>query len=222
MGRRGRNRPPVADAGSGRTRRLRFGSETPGTITKGPPITVTCECGARKELFYGERWTCPDCGRSYDTSHIPADEYQAIRRLQLRYRALPVALGADRRAARDRLHAHRQRRRRVLHHAGGDHHLVRLPPADAPQALPRGDRRPPALGPARRLTRRPQAGTAQTGVGARSTRRRARGGASSSSGVAGTSSRQRIGCLSCTTWRKMYSARATISTSRPQRVLSQP
>ena len=28
----------------------------------------------------------------YDTSHIPAEEYQAIRKLQMRYRALPVAL----------------------------------------------------------------------------------------------------------------------------------
>jgi hypothetical protein len=93
MGRRARNRPPVADAGPERTPRLRMGSETPGTITKGPPITVTCDCGARKELFYGERWTCPDCGRSYDTAQIPAGEYQAIRKLQLRYRAVPIALG---------------------------------------------------------------------------------------------------------------------------------
>jgi len=93
MGRRARNRPPGADADPDRKPRLRFGSETPGTITKGPPITVTCECGARKELFYGERWTCPDCGRSYDTSHIPADEYQAIRKLQMRFRAVPIALG---------------------------------------------------------------------------------------------------------------------------------
>ena len=93
MGRRARNRPPGADAGPERQPRLRFGSETPGTITKGPPITVTCDCGARKELFYGERWTCPDCGRSYDTSHIPADEYQAIRKLQMRFRAVPIALG---------------------------------------------------------------------------------------------------------------------------------
>ena len=51
MGRRARNRPPGADAGPDRKPRLRFGTETPGTITKGPPITVTCQCGARKELF---------------------------------------------------------------------------------------------------------------------------------------------------------------------------
>ena len=93
MGRRGRNRPPGVDAAPGRVPRLRMGSETPGTITKGPPITVTCECGARHELFYGERWTCPDCGRAYDSRQIPADEYDAIRRLQMRYRAVPIALG---------------------------------------------------------------------------------------------------------------------------------
>ena len=70
-----------------------MGSEIPGSVTKGPPITVTCECGERHELFYGERWTCPACGRSYDSRNIPEDEYAAIRRLQLRFRALPIALG---------------------------------------------------------------------------------------------------------------------------------
>jgi len=70
-----------------------MGSETPGTITKGPPITVTCECGTRHELFHGERWTCPDCGRAYDTGQIPEEDYAAIRRLQMRFRAVPIALG---------------------------------------------------------------------------------------------------------------------------------
>ena len=93
MGRRARNRPPGrTQAPDPQSRGCDSGPRRPGTITKGPPITVTCECGARKELFYGERWTCPDCGRAYDTSHIPAEEYQAIRRLQMRYRALPVAI----------------------------------------------------------------------------------------------------------------------------------
>ena len=72
---------------------MRFGDETPGSVTKGPPITVTCECGERHDLFYGERWTCPACGRSYDSRNIPADEYAQIRSLQRRYRAVPVALG---------------------------------------------------------------------------------------------------------------------------------
>jgi hypothetical protein len=92
MGRRGRNRPEPAGAPE-RHPRLRMGSETPGSVTKGPPITVTCECGERRELFYGERWTCPTCGRAYDSNQIPADEYAEIRRLQLRYRAAPIALG---------------------------------------------------------------------------------------------------------------------------------
>ena len=72
---------------------MRFGSETPGAVTKGPPITVTCECGERRELFYGERWTCPICGRAYDSRQIPEHEYAQVRRLQLRYRAVPIALG---------------------------------------------------------------------------------------------------------------------------------
>jgi hypothetical protein len=92
MGRRARRRPDDPAAPERRAR-LRVGDETPGAVTKGPPITVTCECGERHELFYGERWTCPACGRAYDSSQIPADEYDRIRRLQLRYRAVPIALG---------------------------------------------------------------------------------------------------------------------------------
>src|SRR5215218_6851793 len=93
MGRRGRRRPHD-NAPPERRRRLRMGEETPGSVTRGPQITVTCECGERHELFYGERWTCPSCGRAYDSGQIPRDEYAAIRRLQRRYRALPIALGA--------------------------------------------------------------------------------------------------------------------------------
>jgi hypothetical protein len=92
MGRRARNRPEP-DAAPRRRARLRMGSETPGSVTKGPPITVTCECGERQELFYGERWTCPSCGRAYDSRNIPEDEYAAIRSLQRRFRALPIGLG---------------------------------------------------------------------------------------------------------------------------------
>ncbi len=71
-----------------------MGSEKPGSVTKGPAITVACECGEREQLFYGERWTCPSCGRAYDTHNIPADEYAEIRRLQRRFRAVPIALGS--------------------------------------------------------------------------------------------------------------------------------
>ncbi len=92
MGRRERKRPHEP-AATERHPRLRIGDETPGAVTKGPPITVTCDCGERHELFYGERWTCPGCGRAYDSGQIPADEYAQIRRVQLRFRAIPIALG---------------------------------------------------------------------------------------------------------------------------------
>jgi hypothetical protein len=54
---------------------------------KGPLITVRCECGADEKLRYGERWTCPACGRSYDTSRIPEEEYRRIARATSRLRA---------------------------------------------------------------------------------------------------------------------------------------
>jgi hypothetical protein len=70
-----------------------MGDETPGSVIKGPPITVTCDCGERTELFYGERWTCPSCGRTYDTRQVPEAQYAQIRAVQRRFRAVPIALG---------------------------------------------------------------------------------------------------------------------------------
>jgi hypothetical protein len=70
-----------------------MGDEKPGSVVKGPPITVICDCGERTELFYGERWQCPQCGKAYDTHQVPREEYAAIRRVQRRFRALPIALG---------------------------------------------------------------------------------------------------------------------------------
>jgi hypothetical protein len=67
--------------------------EQPGVILRGPPITVTCECGERRDLAYGDRWTCEQCGRTYDSNRIPREEYEVIRRTQLRFRVLPVVLG---------------------------------------------------------------------------------------------------------------------------------
>ena len=55
---------------------------------------MTCECGEKRDLAYGERWTCERCGRSWDTGRIPAATYEHIRRLSLRYRAVPVVFGA--------------------------------------------------------------------------------------------------------------------------------
>jgi len=76
-----------------RTERERLGHERPGVVLRGPPIAVTCECGERRDLRYGEAWSCEACGRHWDTSQIPAEQYEAIRRTQLRYRVLPVGYG---------------------------------------------------------------------------------------------------------------------------------
>ena len=76
-----------------RAKRERLGHEQPGTVLRGPPIAVTCECGEKRDLRYGEEWTCESCGRRWDTNQIPPDQYQAIRRTQLRFRVLPVLYG---------------------------------------------------------------------------------------------------------------------------------
>jgi hypothetical protein len=68
-------------------------AEFPRSVRKGPPITVTCECGQKRDLQYGEQWRCEGCGRSYDTRKIPIEEYAAIRRTQLRYRLIPLVAG---------------------------------------------------------------------------------------------------------------------------------
>ena len=92
MGRRERRRP-------GRRKKARSAPrirerEKPGAVLKGPPITVSCECGVKRELAYGERWECESCGRVYDTTQIPTAQYEEIRKLSLRFRALPIAFGA--------------------------------------------------------------------------------------------------------------------------------
>ncbi|MFZ0388573.1 MAG: hypothetical protein WAL22_23120 [Solirubrobacteraceae bacterium] len=59
---------------------------------RGPKITVSCRCGEKRHLAYGERWTCESCGRTWDTHQIPAEQYAAIRATQLRYRRIPLAI----------------------------------------------------------------------------------------------------------------------------------
>jgi hypothetical protein len=86
MGRRTRERPDARP-------RERLGHEAPGTVLRGPPIAITCECGIKEDVRYGESWTCEQCGRRWDTTQIPREQYEAVRRTQLRYRALPVGLG---------------------------------------------------------------------------------------------------------------------------------
>jgi len=61
----------------------------PRSVRRGPPITVTCECGERRDLRYGERWRCEGCGRRYDTNRIPVGEYAALRRDRVRDRIVP-------------------------------------------------------------------------------------------------------------------------------------
>jgi hypothetical protein len=89
MGRRARNRSEAGGRG------LRIGGgETPGAVLKGPPITLTCECGEKRDLPYGERWQCEQCGRTWDTNRIPREQYEQIKRVSLRFRALPIGFGS--------------------------------------------------------------------------------------------------------------------------------
>jgi hypothetical protein len=63
--------------------------ELPTSVHRGPPITVTCECGERRSMKYGQRWTCENCGRSYDTNKIPPEEYAWFRQQRVHDRILP-------------------------------------------------------------------------------------------------------------------------------------
>ena len=85
---RTRRRRPVEPTPEQRCRRR----EAPGAILRGPPIAVTCDCGAKQDVRYGDTWVCEQCGKRWNTAQIPAEQYEAIRRLQLRYRIVPVAL----------------------------------------------------------------------------------------------------------------------------------
>ena len=76
-----------------RAERERIGHEQPGSVLRAPPISVSCECGEKRDLLYGEDWTCEKCGRHWDTNQIPAEQYGEIRRTQLRFRVLPVLYG---------------------------------------------------------------------------------------------------------------------------------
>jgi hypothetical protein len=64
------------------------------SVRRGPPITVTCECGEKRDLKYGERWRCDTCGRRYDTNRIPVEEYASLRHDKVRDRIVPTAVFA--------------------------------------------------------------------------------------------------------------------------------
>jgi hypothetical protein len=59
-----------------------------------PPITITCECGTKKDVPYGERWNCEQCGRSWNTQQIPAEEYEGLLRRVRRHKVEAVVLAA--------------------------------------------------------------------------------------------------------------------------------
>lgn len=67
-------------------------TEVPRAVRRGPPITLKCECGETRYLRYGDRWSCEQCGRCWDTAKIPMDQYAAIRATQLRFRRVPLAI----------------------------------------------------------------------------------------------------------------------------------
>ena len=62
---------------------------------KGPPITVTCECGVARHVPYGDTWECEACGRRWNTNQIPAEAYWGIMSEMRRYRlyVIGAALG---------------------------------------------------------------------------------------------------------------------------------
>ena len=59
---------------------------------KGPPITVSCPCGNAKHVPYGETWKCETCGRNWNTTQIPAEEYRGIMREMRNYRLVVIGV----------------------------------------------------------------------------------------------------------------------------------
>ena len=51
-----------------------------------PPITISCECGEKRDVAYGERWQCETCGRAWNTAQIPAEEYEQLLRSVRRHK----------------------------------------------------------------------------------------------------------------------------------------
>jgi hypothetical protein len=45
---------------------------------KGPAISVRCDCGQVRAVPYRETWTCEQCGRRWNTSQIPEEQYRRI------------------------------------------------------------------------------------------------------------------------------------------------
>ena len=67
-------------------------ADLPRSVRRGPLITLTCKCGERRDLRYGERWRCEKCSRSWNTLRIPLEQYAEVRRMQLRFRRIPLVV----------------------------------------------------------------------------------------------------------------------------------
>lgn len=61
---------------------------------QGPPITISCDCGEKREVPYGKAWHCESCGRVWDTKQIPVEEYDGLLRRMKRARLEAFALAA--------------------------------------------------------------------------------------------------------------------------------
>ena len=61
---------------------------------RGALITVKCDCGSLSYLAYGEARVCPDCGRRWDTTQIPSEEYWGIMRRMRNYRFQAMGVAA--------------------------------------------------------------------------------------------------------------------------------
>jgi len=59
---------------------------------RGAEITVRCDCGGVGYVPYGERWTCPKCRRTWNTTQIPAAEYWAVMRQMRRMRLTVIGV----------------------------------------------------------------------------------------------------------------------------------
>ena len=57
-----------------------------------PPITISCECGEKRDVPYGERWECETCGRAWNTAQIPAEEYEQLLRSVRRHKLEALGL----------------------------------------------------------------------------------------------------------------------------------
>ena len=66
---------------------------TIGRVAK-PPISISCECGEKRDVAYGDGWQCESCGRSWNTRQIPPEEYEALVRRVRRHQLEAVGTAA--------------------------------------------------------------------------------------------------------------------------------